>query len=145
MKWFNCMLNRKGQSLQSWENSSWCTQINQLICLFLTHNTTTTSCVKHARADGYLIIMNIRLGLCNATIMKYRSKLEETLKFNFTIQKIFMSNSKHIERYYWKQPTSWTFLTLTERPWPQPLKHWKEEGSQDLSGIHKYPCHGLLA
>lgn len=27
-----------------------------------------------------------------------------------------------------KQPTSCAFLTLTERPWPQPLKHWKEEG-----------------
>lgn len=27
-----------------------------------------------------------------------------------------------------KQPTSCAFLTLAERPWPQPLKHWKEEG-----------------
>lgn len=45
-----------------------------------------------------------------------------------------------------KQLNSSAFLTLTERPWPQPLKHWKKEGrrfhriSQEFRSILVMTC-----
>lgn len=130
----------KGQSLSGEGCSLW-TKMNL-----------TCSNTQHKRARSHLLPPPQKKGrtVCNLSNMNTRLGFGETAT-SVATETILAEQRRGMEavcfilsrqQNKWvKQPTSHAFLTLSERPWPQPLKHWGGGGrriQKDLPRILKY-------